>query len=209
MQALHTTIRATSIRRANKVWNRSSQPLSRLSHVRSSTPRNHSKQSWISSSAKPTSRFVRYYSKESEEKAGESSSEQVAPPSIKPVQTTMPKAFESAKRVKRGAELGAVQIGTDGVVKPAEKPPSVAASQFQARTVPASQEEVLKRMLEINKKQLANKKTHDETKAKSSAPRKPEIQLYGFTPRRWVAALNGVACLASVRTVQFTVIHVH
>lgn len=101
--------------------------------------------------------------------------------------------------------MGDIEIGPDGVVKPPQRPGAVASSHFVARKAPSSQQDLLKRMYDIDKRLQAGKKDQQNenslatTHKRSSLYKAPEMVIFDYHPRRWVSTLNGVACLASVR----------
>ena len=99
-------------------------------------------------------------------------------------------------------DLGEIQFGADGVVQQRDRAPSAAASQFTARRPPTSQEEMLKRMVEIDKKSRAAKEAKElasGVQKPKAASKLPEVLAYHFYPRKWVHMVNAVACLGSVR----------
>lgn len=151
---------------------------------------------------------ARYYAQESKGNnestaaAEDSTSDRIPPPNM----TTYPKAMQGVQTpVSPSEALGEIQIGPDGVVVPPKRPGAVASAEFVARKAPSSQQELLKRMYEIDKKLQSGKKDKTNvpetstTKKRSSVYKAPEMVVFDYHPRRWVSTLNGVTCLASVR----------
>lgn len=156
-------------------------------------------------------RDVRWYSQNSNENKQsvpsdpKPESQHQKPPNM----TTFPKAM---KRImtdqKANTDMGEIAIGPDGVVVPPKKAAAAASSGFSARKAVSSQEEILKRMYEIDKKiqdtQRAKAKEQPETRTstasrRGSLPLFPEMVIFDYHPRKWVHLLNAVACLGSVR----------
>lgn len=128
-----------------------------------------------------------------------------------PNMTTIPKAMQRVQNPTTPADVqGDIQIGPDGVVVPPKRAPSVAASQFVARKSVNTQQDVLKMMYDIDKKQQLAQKDKRTSSTETPIPSKrhrgsqyiaPEMVVFDYHPRRWVHTLNATACLASVRRI--------
>jgi ribosomal protein L39E len=136
--------------------------------------------------------------------ASTKSSKPIAPPNM----TNMPKAMLNLKNpIPATSDIGEIEIGPDGVVVPAKRPSSTAASRFVIRKSQANQQELLKRMFDIDKKIRLEKEAKQEKEVPAdivkpkAAYKRPELVVYHNYPRRWIQTLNGLACLASVRII--------
>lgn len=149
-------------------------------------------------------RYLRAYS----DKADSSSSSPSNPasrPEVAPNMTNLPKSMQNVSiPISPQVDLGQIQIGPDGVVVPRQRPSSTGSAQFTARKTQTTQEDMLKRMYEIDKKTRIMREENEVAKP-SATPKatykRPELVVYDYYPRKWVHSLNGVACLASVRAV--------
>lgn len=146
----------------------------------------------------------RWYCQKVSEKA-EEISEPVTSAAPKPASTTMPKSIHHLQNPdKATSDIGEIQIGSDGVVIPPKKAPSAAAANFTARRPSMSQEEVLKRMKEIELKSRPSKEDKESPRdgSRKKPAKLPQVIIYTHPTRELANIANAVACIASVRFIR-------